>query len=38
VDVSRQVHAFNQKMNSPLSSDEIDSTVMVTVAKRYQSA
>jgi hypothetical protein len=38
VDVSRQVHAFNQKMNSPLTADEIDSTVMVTVAKRFQAS
>ncbi len=36
VDVSKQVKAFNQKMNSPLTNDEIDATIMVTVAKRYQ--
>jgi hypothetical protein len=36
MDVSKQVHAFNLKMNSPLSETEIDSTILVTVAKRYQ--
>lgn len=35
MDVSKQVHAFNLKLNSPLDEDEIDSTVLVTVAKRY---
>jgi hypothetical protein len=35
-DVSRMVHGFNAKIANPLSADEIDSTVMVTVAKRYQ--
>lgn len=33
--VQKQVHAFNNKMNQPLTEDEIDSTIMVTVAKRY---
>ena len=37
VDVSKQTHLFNAKMNNPLTSDEIDRTIMVTVAKRYQS-
>jgi hypothetical protein len=36
IDVTKQVHAFNQKMNSPLTAAEIDSTVLITVAKRYQ--
>ncbi len=36
VDVSKQVHDFNRKLNNPLSEDEIDSTIMVTVAKRFQ--
>lgn len=36
MDVSKQVHAFNDKINTPLSKDELDSTIMVTVAKRYQ--
>jgi hypothetical protein len=35
VDVQKQVHAFNLKMNQPLTEDEIDSTIMVTVAKRF---
>ena len=34
--VNKQVHAFNQKLNNPLSEDEINSTIMVSVAKRYQ--
>lgn len=34
-DVQTQVHAFNKKLNNPLSENEIDSTIMVTVAKRY---
>jgi hypothetical protein len=36
LEVGQHVHAFNQKMNSPLTSDEIESTIMVTVAKKYQ--
>jgi len=36
IDVDRQVHAFNKKMKNPLSENEIDSTIMVTVSKRYQ--
>ena len=35
IDVQNQVHAFNKKLNNPLSENEIDSTVMVTVAKRF---
>lgn len=38
MDVSKQVHAFNEKMNNPLAKDEIDSTILVTVAKRYTKA
>lgn len=33
--VQSQVKAFNAKLNTPLSDNEIDSTIMVTVAKRY---
>lgn len=36
MDVSKQVHAFNDKLNTPLGKDEIDTTIMTTVAKRYQ--
>jgi hypothetical protein len=35
VEVNKQVHEFNKKLNNPLTEDEIDSTIMVTVAKRY---
>lgn len=38
MDVSKQVHSFNDKLNKPLDKDEIDSTIMVTVAKRFQRA
>lgn len=38
MDVSKQVHAFNDKLNKPLDKDEIDTTIMVTVAKRFQRA
>jgi hypothetical protein len=34
--VNSQVHAFNSKLNNPLTADEINSTIMVTVSKRYQ--
>lgn len=34
--VNRQVHAFNSKLNNPLSEEEVNSTIMVTVAKRSQ--
>jgi hypothetical protein len=34
--VSKQVHEFNKKLNTPLTEDEIDTTILVTVAKRYQ--
>jgi hypothetical protein len=36
VDVSYQVHAFNRKLKDPMADAEIDSTILVTVAKRYQ--
>jgi hypothetical protein len=35
VDVSNAVHAFNKKLNTPLSENEIDNTIMKTVGKRY---
>lgn len=35
LDVTKLVHAFNQKLNTPLSEEEIDSTIMKTVGKRY---
>lgn len=38
MDVSKQVHAFNGKLNTPLDDDEIDSTIMTTVAKRFARA
>ncbi len=34
ISVQRTVHAFNKKLSAPLADDEIDQTVMVTVAKR----
>lgn len=34
--VQKQVHAFNKKLNNPLDENEIDTTIMVTVGKRYQ--
>lgn len=34
--VTQQVHAFNKKLNQPLADDEIEGTILVTVAKRYQ--
>lgn len=36
IDVQTQVHAFNKKLNNPLQDTEIDSTILVTVARRYQ--
>ena len=35
VDVSKQVHAFNDKLNNPLDRNEIDTTILVSVAKKY---
>jgi len=34
--INTQVHAFNKKLSTPMDEKEIDSTIMVTVAKRYQ--
>ena len=36
IDVKNAVHSFNKKLNNPLSENEIDGTIMVSVAKRYQ--
>lgn len=36
IDVQNSVHNFNKKLNNPLSENEIDGTIMVSVAKRYQ--
>ena len=36
IDVTKQVHAFNDKLNTPLDKSEIDSTILVSVAKRYR--
>ena len=35
-EVSTQVHAFNKKINNSLTESEIDSTILATVAKRFQ--
>lgn len=35
VDVGTHIHAFNKKLNNPLDADEIDTTIMSTVAKKY---
>jgi hypothetical protein len=35
IEVSKHVHAFNKKLNTPLDEDEIESTIMTTVAKRF---
>ena len=35
IDVQKQVHTFNKKLSNPLTEDEIDTTIMVTVGKRY---
>lgn len=37
-DVGKQVHSFNKKLSKPLAASEIDSTIMVTVARKLQSA
>lgn len=34
--VSTQVHAFNKKLAAPMSEQEVNSTILVTVAKKYQ--
>jgi hypothetical protein len=36
ITVQRQVHEFNKKLNNPLTEDEIDTTIMVTVGKRFE--
>jgi len=36
ISVSNQVRAFNNKLSSPMSAQEVDSTILVTVAKQYQ--
>lgn len=36
VEVQRQVHSFNKSLNTPLTEDEIDTTIMVTVSKRFE--
>jgi hypothetical protein len=36
IDVQKQVFAFNKKLNTPLTEDELEKTIMTTVAKRYQ--
>lgn len=36
IDVGKQVHAFNQKLNNPLEDEEIENTILRTVAKRFQ--
>lgn len=36
IQVQKQVHDFNKKLNDPLTEDEIDTTIMVTVGKRFE--
>jgi hypothetical protein len=36
MNVSKQVHAFNAKLSNQLSETEIDTTILTSVAKRYQ--
>jgi hypothetical protein len=36
VSVSSQVHAFNKKLEDPMTEEEIDRTIMVTVGNRFQ--
>lgn len=36
--VNKMVHGFNAKLSNPLQESEVDSTIMVTVAKRYHRA
>ena len=35
IDVQNAVHSFNKKLNNPLSENEIDGTILTSVAKRY---
>lgn len=37
-DVRKQVHIFNKKLSNSMSEREIDSTILVTVATKYQKA
>lgn len=37
LDVQKQVKEFNRKLSSPLPEDELDATVLVSVAKKYSS-
>ena len=36
IDVQNAVHSFNKKLNNPLPENEIDGTILTSVAKRYQ--
>lgn len=36
IQVQKQVHAFNKKLNDPLADEELDQTILVTVAKRLE--
>lgn len=38
ISISKQVSSFNQKINNPLDQEEIDRTIMQTVAKKFQKA
>ena len=35
-EVNQSVHAFNKKLNNPMSEDEIDMTIMSTVSKKFE--
>ena len=36
IDVTNQVKSFNSKLNNPLPDQELDTTIMVTVGKKFQ--
>jgi hypothetical protein len=36
LDIRNQVHAFNAKLSDPMTAQELDSSIMVTVAKKVQ--
>ena len=36
ITISKQVHSFNSKLSNPMTESEIDSTILTTVAKRFQ--
>jgi hypothetical protein len=38
IEVGKQVHAFNAKLQEPMDTGEIDTSILVTVAKKYQRA